>query len=279
MKKTSVWLQAILASLLFLLAGVGLSTFLMPGIDWTNTYRPATLALLAGKSPFNVDIFFAAPWALIPLIPFALIPVEIGRGLLFVTGLATFAAIAYKTGAKPIAMVVFLISPPVLHCLLNSNIEWMALLGLVLPPWLGLIFLAIKPQIGMGIAIFYAVEAYRQGGWKQLTRTAAPVTGLLLLSMILYGPWPVRFSSTLALTRGYNQSLFPWSIPVGIGLLILAFLKKKKTLAAASSPMLSPYVLLHAWVGALTPLLTSDLATILAVIVLWALMLARVLHI
>lgn len=48
------------------------SIYLPVGVDWRDTFRPAALMLLAGKSPFAVDIFFAAPWNLLPLIPFAL---------------------------------------------------------------------------------------------------------------------------------------------------------------------------------------------------------------
>lgn len=108
--------------------------YLPPGIDWRDTYRPAARALLSGKSPYTVDIYFAAPWALLPLIPFALLPETIGRAVLLLVGLIAFAFTARRLGAKPLSMTAFLLSPPVLHCLLNSNIEWLPLLGAVLPP-------------------------------------------------------------------------------------------------------------------------------------------------
>ena len=60
--------------------------YLPDGIDWRDTYRPAALKLLAGQSPYDVLIFFAAPWGLIPLAPFALLPVRFGRVALFVVG-------------------------------------------------------------------------------------------------------------------------------------------------------------------------------------------------
>src|SRR5262245_62932909 len=71
--------------------------------DWKNTYRPAALAVAHGRSPYTVEIYYAAPWAVIPLIPFALLPERFGYVLFFLFGLSTFTFIAYKLGAKPIS--------------------------------------------------------------------------------------------------------------------------------------------------------------------------------
>jgi hypothetical protein len=256
------------------LVGTLFGNLLMPGIDWTLTYRPVALAALSGESPYTADdTYAAAPWAVIPLIPLALLPVETGRGILFVIGIVAYAFIAIRLGAKKIALAAFLISPPVLHCLLNSNLDWMVLLGLIMPPWIGLIFLAIKPQLGIAVAIFYAVQAFRQGGIKQLVKTIAPVSSLVLLSFAVYGLWPLRFSNTLVYANSWNWSAFPWSIPVGLAVLAYALWKDKKAFSAAASPMLSPYVLLHSWVGVLLPFLTNNAASVIAVVLSWVIVL------
>src|SRR5438093_809696 len=103
------------------------SVFLPMGIDWHNVFRPAALNVLAGKSPFDVQGFYAAPWAILPLLPIAVLPENVSRAVLFMLGLASFGYSAYRLGAKPVAMIAFLLSPPVLHCLLNSNIDWLPL--------------------------------------------------------------------------------------------------------------------------------------------------------
>jgi len=123
------------------------------GIDWRLTYRPAALALLSGANPYDPAVapeapFFAAPWGLLPLLPFAFLPAELGRGFIMLGGLLVFALIAYRLGASPAAMALFLLSPPVVHCIVNANIEWIPLAGLALPPPVGLFFLAVKPQTG-----------------------------------------------------------------------------------------------------------------------------------
>jgi hypothetical protein len=245
--------------------------YLPEGIDWRDTYRPAAQALLAGHSPFSVDIYFAAPWVLLPLLPIALLPVNIGRGVLFLIGMIAYAYTAYKLGATIVTLVVFLLSPPVVHGLLNSNIEWLSLLGFVMPAQIGLFFILIKPQIGFAVAIYWLIEAWRSGGIREVLRVFLPVTIALLVSFAIFGFWPARFQDTLNLTRSYNASLWPGSIPVGIALLVAAIHRRKIRFAMGASPCLSPYVLLHAWSGALVALVNQQVEFIGAVVGLWIL--------
>lgn len=266
-----VLLVCLLASIIVVLSSIYLPT----GIDWRDTYRPAALALLSGKSPYSVDIFFAAPWTLLPLLPFAVLPENVGRGCLFLLGIVSFAFTAYRLGAKPLSLVAFLLSPPVAHCLLNSNIEWLPLLGFILPPQIGLFFVAIKPQTGIGVSIFWLIESWRRGGIKETIHVFGPVSLALLISFILFGLWPLRFNDTMTLTRAYNASLWPNSIPVGLVLLVASIHRRNIKYAIASSPCLSPYVLLHAWVGALASVVSQPVETIVAVIGLWILVLLR----
>ncbi len=77
-------------------------------LDWLNTYAPAALATWHGQSPYTVPIYFAAPWAILPLIPLALIPYAIGRACVFIIGLSAFAFTAYRMGARPITLALFL---------------------------------------------------------------------------------------------------------------------------------------------------------------------------
>lgn len=205
--------QIALICLFALLLIVLASLDLPPGIDWRDTYRPAALALLSGKSPYSVDIFFIAPWGLAPLIPFALLPENTGRAVLFLLGIGSFAFIARRLGAKPPALIAFLLSPPVVHCLLNSNIEWL-LLGFIMPPQIGLFFIAIKPQIGLGVGLFWLIEAWRRNGFREVVHVFWPVSLAFLISFFIFGLWPLRFRDTLTLTRAHNASLWPSSIPL-----------------------------------------------------------------
>ena len=270
--------QILLVSALTILV-IGLiaamSAFLPQAVDWHGAFRPAALEVLHGHSPFNADGFYHAPWGIIPLIPLAVLPEPIGRALLALISLVSYAYVAYKLGARPIAIAFLLVSPPVLHLIINGNLDWMAAIGFILPPQWGLFFIAIKPQMGIAVAPFWLIEAWRQGGLKLTIKTFAPFTAVLLLSFALFGLWPLGATRTTDLW--WNASLWPVSIPVGLALFVASIRKRKIEYAMAASPCLSPYVLLHSWVGTLLAIVSSVPETIAAVIGLWILVIIRLL--
>ncbi len=260
-----------LRALIVLAAALAISflaaPYLPPAIDWTTAFRPATLDLLAGRDPFENPLMIHAPWGLLPLIPLALLPEAVGRVMLILCGLASYAYVAHKLGAKPIATLFLLLSPPVMHVLLNGNLDWLAALGFILPPQFGLFFISVKPQMGIAVAPFWLIQAWRLGGWKQVIKTFAPFTIVLGLSFAIFGLWPLGSSRTA--DYWWNASLWPMSIPVGLALFVASVRKQKIEYAMAASPCLSPYVLLHSWVGALLAIVASVPETIAAVVGLW----------
>lgn len=263
-------LGTLIVVLVFLIANT------MPfGVDWGNVFRPAARAILRWQSPFSISGYFNAPWAVLPLIPLALLPESYGYAFLVLLSLVGFAYTAHRLGGKAIAVVAILISPPVLHSLLNGNIDALAVLGFVLPPQIGLFFVLIKPQIGMVVALFWLIEAWRESGFREVLRVFGPMMIVLLISFLIYGLWPVRFEQEIDLW--WNASLWPASIPVGLVLVVAAIRRRRVEFAMAASPCLSPYVLLHAWVGALMALVSLVPETIASVIGLWLLVLLRVL--
>jgi hypothetical protein len=276
MKITSLILKIVSALILLSALTYAIVLFVPAGlgIDWRLTYRPAAVALLHGQNPYNVEVspqapFFAAPWGLIPLLPLALLPVEIGRALVMLIGLVTFAVAAYRVGAKPVTMALFLLSPPVIHTILNANIEWIPILGFVLPPWLGLFFVTVKPQTGFAVAIWWFFDAWRRQGIKGVVRTFAPVTAAFLLSFVLYGFWPLGMFNVLGYGRDFNASLWPLSIPIGLALLVTSIQKQDVKLAMPASPFLSPYVLFHAWSSAVFAFVTDPVRLTTIVVGLW----------
>ena len=258
-----------------LAAGVAASVVLAaavlpPAIDWDRHYGPAVEALVAGRSPYEGTGFVNPPWALLPLLPFAAEPVA-GRAALFVLSLGAYALVAVHLDASPVALGVFLVSPPVLHTLLNGNVEWLVLLGLLLPPRWGLFLVLVKPQVGAGVALWWVTEAGRDGGWRGIWTTTWPVTLALVVSFLLFGPWPLRAAGHPG--QGWNASLWPWSLPVGVGLLVYGVWTRDRRAALAAAPFCSPYVLLHAWTGAVLALVGRTWVLALVVAGLWGLVL------
>ncbi len=265
--------------LLALLAAGGLgliwalSIALPPGIDWHETFRPAAVAVLHGASPYSVKGFLNPPWAILPFVPLALFPENVGRAIVFLASATALGSTAHRLGAKPLALAAFLLSPIVMHGLLNASVDWLVLVGFTLPPQMGLFFVIIKPQVGFTLVLFWLVEAWRAGGLKEVARVFWPVTVATLASLLLFGLWPLRFGQTLS--YWWNASLWPMSIPVGLVLLVTAYKKGNARYAMGAAPCLSPYVLFHSWVGALVALVSSQAEMVAAVIGLWALVVMR----
>ncbi len=254
-----------------MIISVAVGQFLPSGIDWHESFRPASIALLAGQSPYSVETFYAAPWSLIPLLPLALLPEDFGRGLLFTVSILSFAVLARRLDAKPLAFAVFLLSPPVLHGLLNANIDWLAMLGFILPPQVGLFFVVIKPQVGLGLVVYWLVEAWRVGKFKRVVQVFAPVTLAGAVSILILGFWPFRFQNIIDYSSDFNASFWPASLPIGLTLIAASLHKEEPRFAVASSPCFSPHVVFHSYAGVLAALLPQTIETVTAVIGLWIL--------
>jgi len=265
-------------AVIFAALSAALGYVLPPGVDWHLTFRPAAQALISGQNPYqaNLDAPFAnAPWALLPLVPLALLPEPAGRGLLFMFGLLAFAAAAHRLKADRWALIAFLLSPVVFHTLLNANLDWLPVLGYTLHPAIGLFFVTVKPQMGSVVALFWLVEAWRQGGWRLTLKTFAPVTVVYLLSFAVYGLWPLNMLKVSQHTTWWEASLWPMSIPAGLALAVAAIRRRDIRPAMAASPALSPHVVFHSWVAALAAVVSSTPETIAAVIGLWILVFIR----
>jgi len=237
------------------------------GIDWINTYRPATLAVLSLQSPYTIEIFHSPPWTVLPLIPLALLPERIGYGFNFCLAILSTGYVAFRLGAKPITIAAILLSYPILFSGIYGNIDWLIYLGLILPPRWGLFFVLIKPQAGIGIAIYWLFECYRKDGIKEIAKHYWPVTAALFLSFLIFGFWPEAGFSEIG--RSFDASLWPQSLPIGLVILSASIRSQRPGLALASSPFLSPYVAPSSWGAAIIGLLPYDFEVFLAVLGSW----------
>ena len=260
----------IVVSMLFLLAlylAVNSIWFLL-GIDWRETFYPAARAVLNGQSPFIVPTFRNVPWAILFILPFAILRENSGGVLYFMASLAAYGWVAYRLRARPLAFAAFLFSPPVVYGLRMLNVDVLILIGFVLPAPIGLFFVLIKPQMGIGMAFYWLAESWREGGIKSVVRTFAPVTISLGLSFLLFGNWLAGGQIDL-LVSTWNASFWPWGLPIGIVLVALAIRDRRKDFGMAASPFLSPYLAYHSWAGVLVGLLHHDFQIVLAVIGMW----------
>ncbi len=246
------------------------------GIDWKETFYPGARAVLEGRTPYTVPTFRNVPWTILPLLPFALLSERVGGIAFFIASFAAYAWVAYRMNASRIALIAFLISPPVFYGMRMLNVDILVLIGFVLPAPAGLFFVIIKPQMGVVMVIFWLVEAWRKGGIPEVLRTFLPVTLVLLLSFTLFGNWVAGRQADLP-GSFWNASLWPWSIPIGLGLLMVSLRDRRKELAMSASPFLSPYLAYHSWAAALLGLIQRDFELVTVVIGMWLVAVVRLL--
>ncbi len=240
------------------------------GVDWHIFYY-ATQLFLHGGNPYTYGTGFGKVyepfWTYLFLAPFAVVPFWIGRILMAVAGYLAYGISAIKMGAKNWQLVLFMFSSTVLGELYQGNITWLVLLGLWMPPQIGLFFILMKPQIGAGVALYWAYKAWVDGGWKQVARTFAPVTIAYGISFLLYGFWIKELATMPRNPAGIMW--FPWLVPSGIILLFFSLKNKNMKLAGIATPMLAPYATRENFNSSLLCLFEYPKLFIAAWIVLW----------
>lgn len=241
----------------------------VPQLDWVNNFRPAALNFIQGQ-PFSTLYFYNAPWTLIPLLPLALLPLQVGRLCMFVLGLVGFSYIAYRLEAKPVSMILFMTSVPVLACLHDGGFDWLPMLSFVTPAPLSLILAAMKPQIGVGMAIYWLFHSWQSGGIRQVVKAFAPVTILTVVSFLLYGVWILRFREVIDAVN--NIPVFPYLLPIGLYLVST----RRARASMAAGPFFSPYVSAPHLSVPLVALFRHPRLLFVAWIILWLIPLADV---
>jgi len=244
--------------------------------DWT-TYRLATRALVEGRSPYVLDNdcqFYNPPWALLPLIPFAYLPPPLDSLCIVALGLVGVVGFCLWVGIPGKNALVWLTTPPVIGGVIVGQIDWMVLYGFTLqmPNVLAYFFLLIKPQVGLGVAIYRFVESWRTRGLLKALYETVPVAGCLLASFFAYGLWPLNGVAMAGQEVDWFTTLWPQALVAGIPLLYLALNQRKVRYAMAAAPCFSNHVLPSSWMGALLALEHKPKLLLVVSISMWAVM-------
>jgi hypothetical protein len=228
----------------------------IPNADWDRQFFAAGRSLLQGRSPYVAPTFSDPPWAAILILPFAVLPTAVGRGLMLVCTVAAWLYFAWRLRAPRIAVAAVLLSPTAIDALLAANVDAFVMLGLFLPPVWGAFLLLLKPQVGIGALAGQAHEIWRRDGLLKALGMLAPVVAALGLSALIFPPWVERMSSLLS--NGWNRSLFPYSLPLGLLLLWIGFKRRNPFIAMVASPFLSPYLTWPSYMAVQMGLLHED---------------------
>jgi hypothetical protein len=203
--------------------------FMPEAVDVEGHFQPVARALLAGQSPYTVKGFYNPAWAAFPLVPLAWLPTNVASFIIRGANLLGFVAVARYMGCSPVGRIAVLLSPPVIFSLVTGGFGGVVLLGLTMTPWLGALFLAVKPQLTIGSLILGVKRGYR----------IYPLLLAIALSLAFYGVPSLSVRGLQA--SPWSLSLWPWGVLVGIPLLCWGLVRDDDDLALMASPFLSPY--------------------------------------
>lgn len=244
------------------------------GRDLTRYFGPAVRVALSGDSPYSrnpdwTEPTATPPWIIPIALPFAFLPSRLARAAWLATSLLVYGYVLWKLKAAPLGAAFFMLSPMILESITAGQLEWLVLLGLVIPRPIGMILLALKPQMGALLGLYWTIDAWREGGIWAAVRLVAPFTGILLLSFVLYGLWPINSAGT---TLAVEPSvLWPYGLPIAVAALITAIRRREEAWAGAAGPLIAPYVKFHSWSMPLIWLVRDPLLLGAVCLTTWAL--------
>lgn len=188
----------------------------------------------------------------------------------YLVALVALSAVAIRLGARPPAVILLLLSSPVFWLLHQGQLEWLVLLALLLPPRWGVFLAIIKSQVGLGLLIFWFVEAWRvRQLWGVLSRFG-PLAVAMLASFALFGFWPERARFLAGDQVGWNDNIWPACLLIGVPLIVTSVLFRKLKLALAAGPYLSPYAFAGSYVGVIMACVKSPSLMVFVVVSFWA---------
>lgn len=240
--------------------------------DWTLSFVPAVRQWLAGHNPYATPLPFASPpWSLMILTPLAWLPPVLA--ILFPALALLYCAYRVR---KPYLIPIVGLSFPFIAASIYANIDWMVMVGVVIGGPLGVILNTVKPQAGVfaNLALLAKCDT-----WPDRARLLLPLLVLALVTLPLYGAWFAGMQTISTDTgAGRNFSLFPYSIPVGVVGLVLAWRQHSVFWGVVASLCLAPYFYIHSLMPLLFLIANRDWRGGIAVnVALWGLVLLIVL--
>jgi hypothetical protein len=269
--------EYVLVGVLMVLVYALLVAFLPAAVDWQHTFLPAARSW---RDPYSVTDghFHNPPWVLLFLIPFGLAPEAYGWAAFVLISLLLILDSARALHASKVGSIAAVLAPPVLAMVANGQIDALALWGAAIGiraresenPWLlslGLLLMSVKPQVAGVLGLLL---------WLQSRDKIRPLifpVGALFLSFLMYGWWPASWNP-VPTQVSWNISIWPWGIPMGILMGVVAYQYESEVPAFLATPFLVPYLALHSLVGVSTLFVSKVSGRLaLAFVLVWWLLL------
>jgi len=238
----TIYQKIILIVLAFIVGIIIFYKFPAPAGDFNWTFYPVSQKPF---QPYEIKSFNYPPWTSLFLFPLHFFPENLSQAINASLNLIIFSLVIIKRKGNTLSLFLTLTSFPFLSIIAQGYIEWIPALGFVIQDGWGLPMLLTKPQSGSLAALSWFLST------KNKKRFLLPVILTIILSFIVWGNWPIAMIASIKYftSKGYSFinptfPIFPWAIPIGIGLLIyiLKFRPKNgEILATLATFCLVPY--------------------------------------
>jgi hypothetical protein len=199
--------------------------------DWEHYFCHVFASL---RAPNQVEGFINPPWTAL-LLGYGLFSLKISNVINLLLNISMLLWAVYKVKGGWLGIFLTFTSPLFFDMSRVNPIDWIPLLGFLLPPMWGFPLMVTKPQT-LGAAMLIK---WKQG--KFSIKTILPLVLIIGSSFLIWGNW-VNLSETRSiLNTSHNFSMWPFGIPFGIGLLTYAWKNNDDILAGASTYLLIPY--------------------------------------
>ncbi len=207
--------------------------------DLRSTFMDAALFL---DNPYDGAGYFAMPWANFFLLPFDPLPLELAALIMIVLYFTLLAVMVHKFGGGRLSLIAALGSAIAFDAALEINIDWLVVIGLLVPREWSAPFLLIKPQTALGYPLAF----------KRREFVRASIVGLvtLIAALLIWGVFPldllenIRRWETNPLVNVAPMAIVgvPVSLVIGIALAIFAFRRRDPVYSVAAGVFFVPYV-------------------------------------
>ena len=204
--------------------------------DQEHIFRNAPLA-----TPYDAYGFVHPIWVVVLSYPFRWFPLEIGTLLQSLIYFVALALVIVKFGGDRRAILLTLFSFPSLDAVLQMNVDWLVIVGMLLPVWISGPFILAKPQIGIG---YYLGQQPRD-----LLKAAVLMMVVFTVTVLIWGWWPeiiIGRVQNASISRFFNIAPVHYlgvvSILISIVLGIIAFIRKDVPLGVLAGLFFTPYI-------------------------------------
>lgn len=210
--------------------------------DQYNFFKPLGENL---ANPYSFTLFPYVPWTAVIFYPLALLPVRVAVLVQMILYFVLLALLIFRYGGRWWTVLLVLTSSLAYDTALEINLEWVTVIGLLVPPVLSGPFLLVKPHQALG-----AWLAYR---WRDILWSGVLVFVIMAVSLVIWPNWVdgmlhAWFNNTLGewgsrVNMAFSQIIpRPMSWGIGLALAFLAVRRRDVVLAVVAWQFFVPYV-------------------------------------